>query len=125
MRLACHSISHSITAFTLLCRFISGIQADFDALQQSLQLLGDTLEQYTELQRAWMYLEPIFAAQDIQRQLPEESRQFAAVDKQYKAIVAAVRERPKAMHSFASASLLKTLKSCNETLEQVQVCLRS
>lgn len=123
LSLACRSVpcSGPTCKLNVACRFIAGIQSEFDTLQQSLQLLSETLDEYMELQRAWMYLEPIFSAQDIQRQLPEESRQFTAVDKQYKAVVAAVRDRPKAMQTFTSPALLKTLKGCNETLENVQV----
>lgn len=38
-------------------------------------------------QQNWMYLEIIFSAPDIQRQLPVESKMFLVVDKSWKEIM--------------------------------------
>jgi hypothetical protein len=110
-------------ALLLLCRCVSGVQKEVDTLSCSLRLLSDTLDEYMELQRTWMHLEPIFGAQDIQRQLPEESRQFTSIERQFKSIVCAVVDRPNVMHCFTSPGLLTSLKSSNEALEHIQVRL--
>lgn len=40
-----------------------------------------------ECQTNWLYLESIFSAPDIQRQLPLESKMFLQVDKSWKEIM--------------------------------------
>jgi dynein heavy chain, axonemal len=49
-----------------------------------LKLFGETLEEWMACQRTWIYLESIFSATDIQRQLPAEYRMFLTVDKSWK-----------------------------------------
>lgn len=44
-----------------------------------------------------MYLEPIFGAVDIQRQLPVEAKAFFAVDKQMREIMRRTKDRPNAL----------------------------
>lgn len=107
----------------LTCRYAAGIQHEVDALSASLKLLSDTLEAWMDLQRMWVYLEPIFAAPDIQRQLPEESQHFTAIDRSFRSQVLAVRERPNVMQAFSSASLWKACKQKNESLEHILVCM--
>ena len=51
-----------------------------------LSTLADTLDEWVACQRSWMYLESIFGAEDIQKQLPAESQQFAIVDRSFKVI---------------------------------------
>jgi Dynein heavy chain, N-terminal region 2 len=97
------------------------MQNEVTNLSSSLKLLGSTLDEYITLQRAWMHLEPIFKAHDIQRQLPAESRQFTAIDKKFKKVVHAVSDRPNVMHSFTGQALLDSLRECNESMEQIQV----
>lgn len=44
-------------------------------------------EEWSACQQTWIYLEVIFSAPDIQRQLPNETRLFSIVDKSWKDIM--------------------------------------
>lgn len=52
--------------------------------EKRLALLSETLDEWVAVQRSWMYLETIFCAEDIQKQLPEEAAKFQTVDKTWK-----------------------------------------
>jgi hypothetical protein len=65
-------------------RFVLAIQDKVEDWARRLSLLSDTLDEWTQCQRSWMYLESIFAAEDIQKQLPAEAQQFGAIDKSFK-----------------------------------------
>jgi hypothetical protein len=41
-----------------------------------------------------MYLESIFSAPDIQRQLPGPTKAFQTIDKEFRSIMRAVKDRP-------------------------------
>lgn len=55
-----------------------------EAWEKRLGLMSETLDEWVAVQRNWMYLETIFCAEDIQKQLPEEAAKFQAVDKMWK-----------------------------------------
>lgn len=55
-----------------------------EAWEKRLGLLSETLDEWVAVQRNWMYLETIFCAEDIQKQLPEEAAKFQTVDKMWK-----------------------------------------
>jgi dynein heavy chain len=59
-----------------------------------LPQVSDILEQWISLQRAWMYLEPVFASKDIQQQLPLEAKRFAAVDRGWRKMMDGTRRAP-------------------------------
>ena len=52
-----------------------------------------------ECQRNWLYLESIFSAPDIQRQLPNEAKMFVQVDKSWKDIMRQVHKLPNCIQS--------------------------
>ena len=56
--------------------------------------VSDVLEQWIALQRAWMYLEPIFSSGDVQEQLPAEAKRFAAVDRGWRKTMESTRRAP-------------------------------
>ncbi len=47
-----------------------------EAWEKRLGLLNETLDEWVAVQRNWMYLETIFCAEDIQKQLPDEAAKF-------------------------------------------------
>lgn len=47
-------------------RFMAGIRQEVEKTETALKLFSETLDEWLECQRQWMYLETIFAAPDIQ-----------------------------------------------------------
>lgn len=56
-------------------------------------------EEWLNCQRNWLYLESIFNAPDIQRQLPAEAKMFLQVDKSWKEIMRKVNRLPNALRA--------------------------
>ncbi|VDO88726.1 unnamed protein product [Schistosoma mattheei] len=76
-------------------------------------------------QRSWLYLESIFSAPDIQRQLPSESKSFMSVDKSYKDIMRKIQKVPLAIRAATQPGLYDTLRNNNQLLDQIQKCLEA
>lgn len=76
-----------------MVRYVAGIRTEVEKLESQLKHFGHVLDEWLECQKQWMYLECIFCAPDIQRQLPNESKAFNAVDKQFKDIMKRVHDR--------------------------------
>lgn len=56
--------------------------------QQKLNNADATINAWFRVQRAWMHLESIFiGSEDIRSQLPEESKRFEKIDKDFKVIL--------------------------------------
>jgi dynein heavy chain len=54
---------------------------------QKLQLFSATMDEMLACQRSWMYLESIFVAPHIQRQLPTELKMFQSVDQGWRSLM--------------------------------------
>lgn len=53
--------------------------------QQKLSTADATINVWFEVQRAWMHLESIFiGSDDIRSQLPDDSRRFDMIDREFK-----------------------------------------
>eukprot|EP00854_Cymbomonas_tetramitiformis_P003966 gene3966-4937_t len=77
-----------VTMATILSsRYVAGIRTEVEKMEKALNLFSETLDEWLAVQKGWMYLESIFSAPDIQRQLPAEAKAFFQVDKQLKDIM--------------------------------------
>ena len=93
-----------------------------------------------ECQRNWLYLESIFGAPDIQRQLPNEAKKFNIVDKSWKETMRTVQKLPNALRAATRpgkqsiyisilssitslTGLLEEFQKCNSLLDEIQKCL--
>ncbi|KAK5899926.1 hypothetical protein CesoFtcFv8_009352 [Champsocephalus esox] len=104
-------------------RYVAPIKPRVDKLLRQLTLFNQTLDEWLTCQRNWLYLESIFLAPDIKRQLPAESKMFLKVDKSWKAIMAKVKMFPNAMKAATQPDLLETFQHNNELLDEIQKCL--
>ncbi|KAJ3347122.1 Dynein heavy chain 6, axonemal [Entophlyctis luteolus] len=104
-------------------RFIGPIKVEVDRWDKQLALFTETLDAWLTCQRNWLYLESIFSAPDIQRQLPDEARMFAQVDRSWKDIMRRASRNPNAIKAGTLPGLLETLQQNNILLDQIQKCL--
>ncbi|XP_060604387.1 dynein axonemal heavy chain 1-like isoform X2 [Ruditapes philippinarum] len=88
--------------------------------ENKLTTTQDVLDEWLNCQRAWLYLEPIFSSEDINRQLPVESKRYATMERMWRKIMKNAKENPQVISLCPDSRLLDNLKECNKLLEQVQ-----
>jgi dynein heavy chain len=110
-----------VTINTILgSRFVGPIRDQVEGWQHKLILFQETLDEWLMVQRNWMYLETIFSAPDIQRQLPDAAKKFFMIDKSFRDIMIRTNENPNALRASTSAGLHNTFVSHNEGLDKIQ-----
>ncbi|XP_073976967.1 dynein heavy chain at 16F isoform X2 [Rhodnius prolixus] len=106
-------------------RYIGPIKARVKEWVDNMDLFAKTMEEWVSCQQNWLYLQPIFTAPDIKRQLPIESRLFSIVDKSWKDVMRSVNKTPLAFPFATSPGLYETFKNNNKLIEQIMKCLES
>ncbi|KAL9652089.1 hypothetical protein ABK040_015890 [Willaertia magna] len=96
-------------------------EADLKAWENQLTLVSEIFEEWTNCQREWMALEPIFSAEEMQKQLPQLHKQFKQVDTKWRRIMEGVNRNPNIMsYCTTTAKLLKTFQQNNQILSTIQ-----
>ena len=95
------------------------IRAEVEGTKRRLALLSDTLCQWLGVQSLWLQLEPVFASEDAQRQLPEDGKRFAAVDRAWKALMKRTGNNPNALTCCNVKGLREALARHAESLQSV------
>ncbi|XP_044515237.1 dynein axonemal heavy chain 6 [Gracilinanus agilis] len=106
-------------------RYVGPLKPRVDEWQKQLALFNQTLDEWLTCQRNWLYLESIFSAPDIQRQLPAEAKMFLQVDKSWKEIMRKVNRLPNSLRAATQPGLLETFQNNNALLDQIQKCLEA
>eukprot|EP00392_Amoebophrya_sp_AT5.2_P005332 g5341.t1 len=137
---------HCVTIATMMgSRYIGGIKDKVEVWMKKIYNAADILDEWIIMQRSWMYLENIFSAEDIQKQLPGETTKFKQVDRFYRELFRKVKSKQwqNAMDSMNMPGLklrggsthfaghwsgggrLDQLSWANETLDAVQKSLEA
>ncbi|GCB76851.1 hypothetical protein scyTo_0021040, partial [Scyliorhinus torazame] len=90
---------------------------------RKLNLMAQTIEEWMICQRNWLYLNPIFQAPDIQRQLPAETKLFAQIDAAWNELLMRVQSNTNILKSTTAAGVLELLQTTNANLEKILKCL--
>ncbi|XP_074644244.1 dynein axonemal heavy chain 1-like [Tubulanus polymorphus] len=88
--------------------------------ENKLRTTQDVLDEWLMCQRSWLYLEPIFSSEDINRQLPVESKRYQTMERIWRKIMKNAKENPVVIQLCPDARLLDNLRECNKLLDQVQ-----
>ncbi|KAI8841134.1 dynein heavy chain and region D6 of dynein motor-domain-containing protein [Chytriomyces cf. hyalinus JEL632] len=87
--------------------------------ESKLRTVQEVLEAWMACQRSWLYLEPIFASDDIVTQLPIESKRFTTMDRTWRRIMQQARQKPGVIECCSDFKLLDSFRECNKLLELV------
>ena len=104
-------------------RFIGPIKTEVERWDKQINLFSESLDAWLVCQRSWLYLESIFSAPDIQRQLPDEARMFSQVDRSWKDVMRKVARNPNAIKAGTMPGLLELMQQNNVLLDRIQKCL--
>ena len=92
-----------------------------DKWEFNMGLMMEILEYWLEVQRTWLYLEPIFSSEDIVLQLPALSNRFSKVNATWRKIMGIAHNTPNALSFCTNTSkLLDQLRDACRSLELVQ-----
>lgn len=112
---------HQIELQTIMAsRFVAPVKDKVEAWIKNLRLVGDVLEEWITLQKNWMYLEFIFSSDDIKEQLPEESKQFSAVDRLFRSLTSRAHSQHNVFQICTEEGLLEDLQKSNESIDHIQ-----
>jgi len=106
-------------------RFVEPIKELVDEWNHKLQLFQETLDEWANCQRQWLYLEQIFLSQDIVRQLPDEFSLFSKVDRAWKEIMRRTNDQPNCILAGTYPGLRDNFHNYNAILDRVQKQLES
>ncbi|XP_058822007.1 dynein axonemal heavy chain 6 [Topomyia yanbarensis] len=106
-------------------RHVGPIKPKVDDWSTQLDLFSRTLDEWMVCQQSWIYLEAIFSAPDIQRQLPHETQMFLQVDKSWKDLMRRTQKSPLALSAMTAEGVLDQLQINNILLDKVTRCLEA
>jgi dynein heavy chain len=75
-------------------KYIRAFKTKVGQWEKDLNTISDVIDAWLMVQRKWMYLESIFASDDIRMQLPDEAKKFAKTDNNYKKIMETASKNP-------------------------------
>ena len=68
--------------------------------------MQDVIDEWLACQRQWLYLEPIFSSEDINRQLPVESKRYQTMERMWRKILKNAKETPQVYLLFLILQLV-------------------
>jgi dynein heavy chain len=90
-----------------------------------LQLTTRTVEVWLKVQAAWMYLEPVFGAEDIIKQMPAEGTMFKVVDSNWHKLFNDVARDTTMTSVMAIKHILEILQEALSLLDTIQAGLNA
>jgi dynein heavy chain, axonemal len=110
----------TMTQAMMFSPYKAAFEERIEAWNAKLSLVSDVLEGWMEVQRSWLYLQPIFDSDDIMKQLPTEGKRFATVDKNWRQTMVSAVRKPHAITFCGNERLLKIFQEGVQFLDLVQ-----
>lgn len=100
--------------------YIKFIVNEMTSWKNTLLRIQDIIENWEKFQRSWQYLQPIFASQDISKQLQQASSKFRSINSQWVSIMSSMVINSNVYeYCMGQPKLLDMLFYGNENLEAI------
>lgn len=100
-------------------RYIGPLRERAEKILNDIIVAQEIIEKMIECQKRWIYLENIFSAQDIKKQLMAEATQFANADKFLKNLTKKLFGKPLISRLLKTLNLANDLARILESLEEI------
>lgn len=94
-----------------------------DQCSVELASVSEVIELWSLVQSSWVYMEAVFLSGDITKQLPQEAKRFAGIDKSYMQLTAKAFEVPSVIQCCHGSEAMKLMLP--HVAEQLELCQRS
>ena len=112
---------HHVNLQTILAsRHVTNVRPKVEEWVTKLRTVSDVIEEWITMQKNWMYLEFIFSAEDIKKQLVQESERFELVDKFFKTFSNKALTVKNVLIIATEEKVLSQLKSFNKAIDEIQ-----
>lgn len=112
---------HEMRTISMLSSpYIKFIANELNTWKNNLLKMEDLLEKWESFQKTWQYLQPIFASNDISRQLPHAANKFRNINSHWENIMNGVASNPNAYEVMVAQPKIQEMFAYgNETLELI------
>lgn len=90
-------------------RYIGRVKQTVSEWESNLGRVQEIYDELIKCQQAWLYLESIFAPEDIKKQLPTEWAQFDVVDKFWRNVLSTIKDSSSVIDVLEIENLLTNL----------------
>eukprot|EP00762_Andalucia_godoyi_P004467 ANDGO_08124.mRNA.1 Dynein gamma chain len=104
-------------------RYNRPFRKDIQLWIQKLTTVQEVLELFLQVQALWIYLEAVFSGGDIARQLPQEAKRFANIDKSWCKIMATAADNANVVKLCHGDDMLRNLLP--HLFESLEICQKS
>ena len=105
-------------------QFMKGkLRNETKAWETKLNNMSELIEEVSKCQKTWMYLEPIFASDDIHKQMPTEGSWFRDVDTLWKVTMDAIDNDPGIIDLIERENIKQQFEDANKKLDKIQKSL--
>ncbi|KAI5643131.1 dynein heavy chain and region d6 of dynein motor domain-containing protein [Phthorimaea operculella] len=108
----------------LSSKFVGYYEAEVTEWAKKLGMADSVISLWFEVQRKWQYLESIFVgSDDIRSQLPEDSKRFDRIDKDFKELLKDINQTPNVIKATNKPGLLESLEQLMKDLNLCEKAL--
>jgi len=104
-------------------RHVAVIRDQVQKWDDDLNTINRVIEEWLMVQKQWIYLENIFSADDIKRQLPDAHKNFTKVNKGFKDLMHKTNTNPNVLDRCCEEGLLDMLVRFTKELDNIQKSL--
>ncbi|XP_039357479.1 dynein heavy chain 17, axonemal isoform X9 [Mauremys reevesii] len=98
-------------------KYLAHFLQEVSGWQQKLSTADSVISIWFEVQRTWSHLESIFiGSEDIRNQLPEDSKRFDSIDRDFKELMAEAVKTPNVIEATNKPGLYEKLEALQKSL---------